>query len=148
MINFIKKKENKLFIIYTFTYTSLILAPNNQGIMPSSYSIIPLSYFFILSIPLFFILFLFKKYLSASVNSIIYTSLLILIFDFIKIKYDLFSFTSVLISLGINYQYIDYYLSIYYIIRVFEPRYFHYIDFYLSIYYFIRVSASRYDLSN
>jgi hypothetical protein len=108
MINFIKKKENKLLIIYTFTYISLILAPNNQGVMPSSYSIIPLSYFFILSIPLFFILFLFKKYLSVSVNSIIYTSLLILIFDFIKIKYDLFSFTSVLISLGINYQYIDF----------------------------------------
>ena len=78
------------------------MAPNNQGLMPSNYSIAPISYFFILFIPFFIFLTISEKYLSPSLNSIIYSSLFILVIDFIKIKYELFSYSSFLINLGIS----------------------------------------------
>ncbi len=107
MIKFLNPQYHKLILIYSITYTSLILAPNNMGIMPSNYSIAPLSYFFILFFFLFIFLILIEKYFGSWIISITYTLLLVLIFDFIKIKYNLFSYSSFLLSLGITPNFIS-----------------------------------------
>lgn len=106
MIKFFYQRNNFLIILYSLSFISLILAPNNQGIMPSNYSIVPLSYFFILFTILVVVLFILDRYFSPNLNSLIYCLLLIFIFDFIKIKYDLFSYSSFLVNIGINSSFI------------------------------------------
>ena len=78
-------------LLYSLTYSSILLAPNNNSLMPSNYTYFPLSIFFGLTVVIFFLIKSCEKKFKKK-PSTIYIFLLIFLIDYLRLRYQIIPF--------------------------------------------------------
>jgi hypothetical protein len=98
MFNFFKDANVKINLakqaIYSLTFSAIVCSPNNSTILPSNHTFIDIFYFFFIFLFLFIYVIILKIFKLKKIEYLSYTFFLLLLLDFIRLKYQLFAFAN------------------------------------------------------